>query len=214
MIQRVKVNLIPSYNMILPVVHLKQYDKTESSEGKQIELELYSGSDVYEVPSGASVTIQGTKSDKKGYQYEVTNVEGNLVTVDIKDQMTVLSGHHYAELRITKNGSIINSTKLVMDIDSSALSDDTVISDTDLPLLQEAIDAEAVVLEKVEEIKSETTQIQTNTTDIADLKPRVTTNEEDIATLTSNQNDGTFTVTEDTVFNINGVSFKMTITQS
>lgn len=61
MIQRVKVNLIPSYNLILPVIHLKQYDKTESSEGKQIELELYSGSDVYEVPSGANVTFQGTK---------------------------------------------------------------------------------------------------------------------------------------------------------
>ena len=102
MIQRVRVNLIPAYDLALPVIHLKQYDQTENSVGKQIELELYSGDDVYEIPSGATVTFQGTKLDKTGYQYEVTSFEGNLVTVDIKGQMTVLSGNHYAELRIVK----------------------------------------------------------------------------------------------------------------
>ena len=164
MIQRVKVNLIPSYNLILPVIHLKQYDRTESSEGKQIELELYSGSDVYEVPSGAIVTIQGTKPDKTGYQYEATNVEGNLVVMDIKEQMTVLSGNHYAELRITKNGSILNSTKVVMDIDSSALQDDTAISDTDLPLLQKGIDALETILETAKTVASDAKSASTSAT--------------------------------------------------
>ena len=151
MIQRVRVNLIPSYNLTLPVVHLKQYDQTDDGVGKQIELELYSGDDVYEIPSNAVVTFQGTKTDKKGYQYEVSSYEGNLVTVDIKSQMTVLSGTHEAELRITIGESIINTTRLVMDIDSAALADDTAISDTELPLIQKAVEAG----EKVEELRKE-----------------------------------------------------------
>ena len=151
MIQRVRVNLIPSYNLTLPVVHLKQYDQTDDGVGKQIELELYSGDDVYEIPSNAVVTFQGTKTDKKGYQYEVSSYEGNLVTVDIKSQMTVLSGTHEAELRITVGESIINTTRLVMDIDSAALADDTAISDTELPLIQKAVEAG----EKVEELRKE-----------------------------------------------------------
>lgn len=291
MIQRVKVNLIPSYNLILPVIHLKQYDQTESSEGKQIELELYSGSDEYEVPSGAVVTFQGTKADKTGYQYEVTNVEGNLVTVDIKDQMTVLSGNHYAELRITKNGSILNSTKVVMDINSSALQDDTKISDTDLPLIEQGIEAISTILATAKTVASDAktastsasnaktsetnaktsetnaktseTNSKTSETNAKASETNASTSEKNakaseesaetsattattkateastsatnastseanakatadkisdsldaISTLESNQENGTFTVTENTVFNVNGVKFKMTVTTS
>lgn len=182
MIQRIKVNLIPTYDMTLPVIHLKQYDQTDNSVGKQVELELYYGDDEYTVPDNALVTFQGTKTDKTGYQYEVTSVSGNLVTVDIKSQMTVLSGTHNAELRITKDGSIINSTKFVMDIDSAALSDDTVISKTELPLLEKAIEAETTVITEVKKIQSESAQIETNKTNIASLTTQLGTDETQIAT--------------------------------
>lgn len=167
MIQRVRVNLIPAYDLALPVIHLKQYDQTENSVGKQIELELYSGDDVYEIPSGATVTFQGTKLDKKGYQYEVTSFEGNLVTVDIKGQMTVLSGNHYAELRIVKDESILNSTKVVMAIDNAALTDDTVISETELPLIEKAIEASAEAIQEAKKIEGKAEQIDANTANIA-----------------------------------------------
>ncbi len=147
MIQKVKVNLIPAYDLTLPVVHFKQYDQTDSGVGKQIQLELYSGDDIYEIPSGSIVTFQGTKLDKTGYQYEVASYEGNVVIVDIKGQMTVLSGSHEAELRITKGDSIISTTRLVMDIEEAALADDTAISETDLPLLYEAIEAVDQIVE-------------------------------------------------------------------
>ena len=147
MIQKVKVNLIPAYDLTLPVVHFKQYDQTDGGVGKQIQLELYSGDDIYEIPSGSIVTFQGTKLDKTGYQYEVASYDGNIVTVDIKGQMTVLSGSHEAELRIVKGDNIISTTRLVMDIEEAALADDTAISETDLPLLYEAIEAVDQIVE-------------------------------------------------------------------
>lgn len=135
--QRIKANLIPSYDMINPVIHLAQYDVSDGT-GKQVEIELYYGSDKYTIPSGSTVTFRGTKRDKTGYSYEITKFTDNVVTVDVKPQMTVLSGTHNAELRITNGHTISNTIKFVMDIDSSALADDTKVSETDLSDIEKA----------------------------------------------------------------------------
>lgn len=135
--QKIKANLIPSYDMINPVIHLAQYDVSDGT-GKQVEIELYYGSDKYTIPSGSTVTFRGTKRDKTGYSYEITKFTDNVVTVDVKPQMTVLSGTHNAELRITNGHTISNTIKFVMDIDSSALADDTKVSETDLSDIEKA----------------------------------------------------------------------------
>lgn len=135
--QRIKANLIPSYGMINPVIHLAQYDVSDGT-GKQVEIELYYGADKYTIPSGSTVTFRGTKRDKTGYSYEITKVTDNVVTVDVKPQMTVLSGTHNAELRISNGDTISNTVKFVMDIDSSALADDTKVSETQLPTIEKA----------------------------------------------------------------------------
>lgn len=155
--QRINANLIPSYNMINPVIHLAQYDVSDGM-GKQIEIELYYGADKFTIPSGSTVTFRGTKRDKTGYSYEITKFTDNVVTVDVKPQMTVLCGTHNAELRITKGHTISNTIKFVMDIDSSALADDTKVSETQLPTIEKASQAYDFVLsakDKVEEAKAE-----------------------------------------------------------
>lgn len=116
--QRIKANLIPSYNMINPVIHLAQYDVSDGT-GKQVEIELYYGADRFTIPSGATVTFRGTKRDKTGYSYEITKFTDNVVTVDVKPQMTVVSGIHNAELRISKGNTISNTIKFVMDSQKS-----------------------------------------------------------------------------------------------
>lgn len=154
--QRIKANLIPSYNMINPVIHLAQYDVSDGT-GKQIELELYYGADKFTIPSGSTVTFRGTKRDKTGYSYEITKTADNIATVDVKPQMTVLSGIHNAELRISKGNTISNTIKFVMDIDSSALADDTKVSETQLPTIEKASQAYDFVVsakDKVEEAKA------------------------------------------------------------
>ena len=68
--QRIKANLIPSYDMIKHVIHLAQYDVSDGDTGKQVEIELYYGADKFVIPSGASVTFRGTKLDNTGYAYD------------------------------------------------------------------------------------------------------------------------------------------------
>lgn len=153
--QRIKANLIPSCD-IYPVIHLAQYDVSDGT-GKQVEIELYYGTDKFTVPSGSSITFRGTKRDKTGYSYEITKFSDNVVTVDVKPQMTVLSGTHFAELRISKGNTISNTIKFVMKIDSSALADDTKVSETDLSVIEKALQAYDFVVsakDKVEEAKA------------------------------------------------------------
>lgn len=71
--------------------------------------------------------------------------------------MTVVSGIHNAELRISKGNMISNTIKFVMDIDSSALADDTKVSETQLPTIEKASQAYdfcVSVQDKVEEAKA------------------------------------------------------------
>lgn len=149
--QRIKANLIPSCD-IYPVIHLAQYDVSDGT-GKQVEIELYYGTDKFTIPSGSSITFRGTKRDKTGYSYEITKFTDNVVTVDVKPQMTVLSGTHFAELRISKGNTISNTIKFVMKIDSSALADDTKVSETDLSVIEKALQASDAAIQAKAEVE-------------------------------------------------------------
>lgn len=134
---------------IPPIVNLKQFDKTADANGKQLQFSLYDGSTVYSIPTGASVTIRGTKPDLTGYEYPCT-FTGNTVTVNVQAQMTVLPGRHNAEIRIAKGDDILGTFSFVMNIEKSALSN-AQISETDLPLIEQAAEAYNKVQGKVEE---------------------------------------------------------------
>ena len=80
--QNYNLNLIP--NGVPVVVKASQYDKTS----RTINFSLYNGDTVFNVPTGASVYVQGTKPDNTGFQYACTFTD-NIVSFDIEDQMTV-----------------------------------------------------------------------------------------------------------------------------
>ena len=136
------VNLIPGYNHVPPIVKLNQYEY-----GFTRQFEVYFGDDPYDIPSGAEVRIEGTKSDGTGYSYSsgVVSTSGNVVTVAIQEQMTVLAGIHKAELvifpSVFQRGSTIN---LIMDVEKGALPTDIPISDTEIPALIDAAHANAL----------------------------------------------------------------------
>lgn len=138
-----------------PVVFLKQYDKTDSANGKSVEFSLYSDSLPYAIPEGAVVVLRGTKPDNTGYSYACT-YDGNVVHLKVQEQMTVLSGKHSAEIRISKQGDILGTASLTFDIARSALSDTTPISKTDLPDIEKAVEAYEKVNEKVAEVDANT----------------------------------------------------------
>lgn len=191
--QTIKLNLIPNYNSLPQTVKLKQYDKTVSAVGKTLTFELYEADRPYDIPTGAVVTVRGTKSDKTGYEYECT-FDGNQVYCNVEQQMTVFACKYDADLRITKDSNIIGTANFKIDVTESALADDTAISETELPLLEKAIEAEMTVIAEAKKIQSESAQIEKNKSDIATVK------------------GGGLTITEKTQFTVNGVSFKLTIT--
>ena len=136
------VNLIPGYNHVPPVVKLNQYEY-----GFTRQFEVYYGDDEYTIPSGATLRIEGTKLDGTGYSYStgVVSSSGNIVTVVVQEQMTVLAGLHRAEIIIipslTQRASTIN---LIMDIEKGALSQDIPISDTEIPAIIDAAHSHAI----------------------------------------------------------------------
>lgn len=135
------VNLIPGYNHVPPVVKLNQYEY-----GFTRQFEVYYGDDKYTIPSGSEVRIEGTKPDGSGYSYStgVVSASGNVITVIIKEQMTVLAGLHDAELVILLSNSQRASTiNLKMDIEPGALLKDIPISETAIPAIIDAATSHA-----------------------------------------------------------------------
>ena len=125
---------------IPPDVTLKQYDKTSDASGKQLQFDLYDGATLYTIPSGATVTIRGTKPDLTGYVYKCS-FTGSTVTVNVQEQMTVCAGRHNAEVRIEKGGNILGTANVTLNVEKSSLNDAVPISKTDIPLIEKAVEA-------------------------------------------------------------------------
>lgn len=135
--QSINLNLIPGG--VLPRFNVSQYDKGS----RALQFNLFFGSLPFEIPEGSTVTIQGTKKDMTGFQYPCI-YQGSLVVSDLYDQMTVLAGEVTTELVITDtNLNILGTCNFIIDVEQAALSKDIPISETELPLLQEAIQAAA-----------------------------------------------------------------------
>lgn len=135
--QSIDLNLIPGG--VMPRFNVSQYDKGS----RTLQFNLFNGSSDFVIPSGCVVTIQGTKADKTGFQYDAEYTD-NIVTADLKQQMTVFAGEVLCELRIISGSSeILGTANFIIAVEESALADDTVISDTDLPLIEKAIEAAA-----------------------------------------------------------------------
>lgn len=125
--QTINLNLIPGGAE--PVLNVSQYDS-----GQTWNFNIYSGGQTFSIPSGASVVIRGTKPDRKGFDYSCT-YSGNVVTAIEQLQMTVVSGKVLAEIAITKGSETIGSANFIIMVEKGALSDDSDISDSELPAI-------------------------------------------------------------------------------
>ena len=118
------------------VVNCSQYD----SLFRVIQFSLYNGTNEFSIPDNCVVTIRGTKKDLTGFEYQC-EYEGNVVTFPIQNQVTVLPGKVPAEIRVTSGNEIIGSWNFVFLVEESPLDENTIISETDLPLLESALEA-------------------------------------------------------------------------
>ena len=130
--QSFDLELIPGG--VAPVIYASQYDK-----GQTWTFNIFSDGAPFSIPAGAAVTIEGTKPDMTGFQYNCT-FSGSVVTAIETQQMTVLAGDVSAQIRITKDEDIIGTVNFKIRVETAALADDTVISETDLALIEQAME--------------------------------------------------------------------------
>ena len=132
--QKLDLNLI--HGGVLPRVNVSQYD----SGTRTLEIAVYNNTTRFTLLSSYAAFIQGTKPDNHGFQYSGTIDDvNNIVTFDITEQMTACFGDVTVELVIT-NGldDRIATGNFIIAVEKAALSDTTIISDTELPLIEEA----------------------------------------------------------------------------
>lgn len=129
--QYYNLDLIP--NAVPVVVKASQYDRTS----RMLIFNIYKQGELFEIPSNSTVTIRGTKKDMTGFEYPCSYAT-NQITAVIEEQMTIFSGKYPVELRIAQGGQILGTANFILDVEESPLKDDTIVSETDLPLLEEA----------------------------------------------------------------------------
>lgn len=158
------------------VVNCSQYD----SLFRVIQFNLYNGTNEFSIPDNCAVTIRGTKKDLTGFEYQC-EYEGNVVTFPIQSQVTVLPGKVPAEIRVTSGNEIIGSWNFVFLVEESPLDENTIISETDLPLLESALEAAAQAESFKNLAEQSATDASTSATEASDSASTATTKAEESA---------------------------------
>jgi len=126
--QVTKLNLVPGG--VLPRINVTQYDYGS----RALEFLIFNGDQHFTLASGMTARIQGTKPDKCGFDYAATvSTANNKITANLTQQMTACHGEVLTELVILKNGERIGTINFILDVQQAGLSDETVVSDSELP---------------------------------------------------------------------------------
>lgn len=147
------INLNVTSGGIPPVLHCSQFDYR-----KPLGIELYDGDEAYTVPSGATVSVCGTKSDKHPFNYDSANdtdvvkCSGSIVTVYTTVQMTAAAGVATCELKIKTGSETLYTLNFILDVEAAALPQDSELSEIDVPLIIKAIETGQTVADIGEQI--------------------------------------------------------------
>ena len=147
--QTINLNMTPGG--VMPVVYASQYDNQRDA----LIFNLYDESGPFIVPVGAAVLIDGTKppvdGQVTGFSYGAASSVGSTVVCNVTRQMTAVIGDVLCELRVRMDDQIIGSVNFILRVEQAALNDDTVISETEIPLIEQAIDIAADLAEYIQE---------------------------------------------------------------
>lgn len=131
------------------VVKLNQYD-----EDFLLDLELYAREGEFEISSGTTAEIRGTKPDGNGYSASCTlaiteDEEQNpiyTVTVTGDQQITAVAGDGEYEIMLVKNENELNTANFIIRTERAALDKDTVASTSVVRELVNVLDnSEAII---------------------------------------------------------------------
>jgi len=140
--QQFDLNLIP--NQAPVIVDVDQYD---TGTGRFV-ISLYKD-DVPYTPASASAVIQGTKPDGHSFSYPAT-LSGNTVTANLMDQMTAVAGNVRTQIVVTEASGRTGTFAFILRVQKSALPDDADLSESDYPLIEQAIEAAGTAVSAAE----------------------------------------------------------------
>lgn len=143
--QNTNLSVIPSG--VRPVVPCSQYD----NHLQAVRFKLYKEGTPFTIPSGAAVLINGHKPDNTAFSYAATAISGNTATFSVTQQMTAVAGDVLCELRVRTEGEIIGTLNFILRVEPAPLQDDTVLSETEIPLIEQAIDIAANLAEYIQQ---------------------------------------------------------------
>lgn len=135
--QSFNLELIPKG--VPPIIHVSQYDK-----GQTWTITVTENGIPFTIPANTSVAVQGTKPDNTGFQYAGA-ADASVVTFIVQQQMTVLAGELDCELVLVNGDDQVATINFVLAVEPAALDDETIISETELPLIEQAAELGAVI---------------------------------------------------------------------
>ena len=144
--QTIKLDLVPGG--VPRTINVSQYD----TGARVLTFELYAGAGTIDV-SGATAKIYGRKPDGIGFEYDCT-ISGSTVTADCTEQMTAVPGTVDCALTLTDSDGRAQTARFNLEVKPNPLNDGTVVSETDIALLQQAIDASEEALQSAEDAEA------------------------------------------------------------
>ena len=128
--QSLNTNLIPG--QVKPRVNVSQYDKSS----RTLSFSLYNGNQAFNIASGMTAMIEGSKPDGHGFQYNANvTVGSNVVTATLTQQMAIVAGEVNCEIVILQGQERLATGNFVIDVEPAALNDLAIPSDSELPMI-------------------------------------------------------------------------------
>lgn len=132
--QEFDLNIIPDSAPV--IVHVDQYDHGVG----RLVASLYDDETPY-APEGASVYVQGTKPDGKFFVRSTgVSISGNVVTADLAKVMTQVAGRTRMQFVVTEPSGRTGTFVFWLDVQLSALPLDSEMSESDISMVEEAIE--------------------------------------------------------------------------
>lgn len=155
--QNINLSIIPTG--VRPVIPCSQYDNHLTA----LRFTLYKDNAPFTVPSGAAVLINGYKPDNTGFSYAAAGINGQTVTFNVTQQMTAVAGDVLCELRIrNQNNEIIGSLNFILRVEPAPLQNDSVLSETEIPLIEQAVDIAANLAQYIQATYTNAAAAQTS----------------------------------------------------
>ncbi len=153
MSQSINVNVTPGY--FPPAINVSQYDV-----GRTFVLNLVDSSGAYNIPSGATVKLEGTKPS--GFGFSLTgSVSNNAVTFVTTSTVTAEAGVVPCEVSITSSGTVIGTANLNLYVEESPHPDGTIDGDAAavVPILTELVERIEAAADSIHDLTVEATTL-------------------------------------------------------